>query len=322
MAHALTFRDNGSVEFAFAKDDLNYPWHGLGKQVPRDLTPEQMMEAAQLDWEVEKQPLYRQSKTKEGRDFEIVDNFALVRKDNNKILDYVSDSWTPLQNAEAFGFFHNFVMEADMEMDTAGSIYGGRTMWVLAKIKNSFSVFGKDEVETYLAFVNPHQFGKSVAAFQTNCRIVCRNTLTFALNTATNSQILRMTHRTEFNPEIVKETLGIVSEKQKKLKEAAEHLATKMYDDEKLREFMKKIFPHNGSTVELSRNARKAIGIIEQQPGAELFPGTWWNVVNSVTFLNTHDLGRSAEGRFNSQMFGSAQTTNVKALNLALEMTS
>ena len=30
------------------------PWHGLGYRVPMDLTPDQMLEAASLDWTVTK----------------------------------------------------------------------------------------------------------------------------------------------------------------------------------------------------------------------------------------------------------------------------
>ena len=33
------------------------PWHGLGVKVIDDLTPEQMMRKAGVDWEVEKQDL-------------------------------------------------------------------------------------------------------------------------------------------------------------------------------------------------------------------------------------------------------------------------
>jgi hypothetical protein len=32
------------------------PWHGLGKQVPKGVTAEQMIRAASLDWEVELRP--------------------------------------------------------------------------------------------------------------------------------------------------------------------------------------------------------------------------------------------------------------------------
>ena len=34
------------------------PWHGLGVQVPADVTPQQMLEAAGLDWEVRKIKAY------------------------------------------------------------------------------------------------------------------------------------------------------------------------------------------------------------------------------------------------------------------------
>ena len=33
------------------------PWHGLGVKVRPDLTPEEMLNAAELNWEVEKVPL-------------------------------------------------------------------------------------------------------------------------------------------------------------------------------------------------------------------------------------------------------------------------
>jgi len=34
------------------------PWHGLGKSVPADLSPAQMLKAAELDWTVSKVPAF------------------------------------------------------------------------------------------------------------------------------------------------------------------------------------------------------------------------------------------------------------------------
>ena len=34
------------------------PWHGLGEKVEGNLTPEQMLKAAKLDWTVSKRPMY------------------------------------------------------------------------------------------------------------------------------------------------------------------------------------------------------------------------------------------------------------------------
>ena len=45
MAHELEQR-NGKYSMAYTGQ---VPWHGLGKEVPADLTPAQMLKAADLD---------------------------------------------------------------------------------------------------------------------------------------------------------------------------------------------------------------------------------------------------------------------------------
>ena len=52
MAHEIEFV-NGEAQMAYAGD---VPWHGLGKRVSPDLTPEQMLEEAGLNWSVHKEP--------------------------------------------------------------------------------------------------------------------------------------------------------------------------------------------------------------------------------------------------------------------------
>ena len=34
------------------------PWHGLGKQVDNNMSPDEMLKAAQIDWTVSKRPAY------------------------------------------------------------------------------------------------------------------------------------------------------------------------------------------------------------------------------------------------------------------------
>ena len=47
------------------------PWHGLGKPVPADLSTNQMLDAAGLNWTVEKVPLYYMADAKKNKVFEI-----------------------------------------------------------------------------------------------------------------------------------------------------------------------------------------------------------------------------------------------------------
>jgi hypothetical protein len=50
MAHEVEMI-NGQAQLAYVGD---VPWHGLGVEVRNDMTPEQMMQKAGLDWDSRK----------------------------------------------------------------------------------------------------------------------------------------------------------------------------------------------------------------------------------------------------------------------------
>ena len=94
------------------------PWHGLGVQVSNDLTPNQMMEKAGLNWSVIECPAYIEH---DGKKIETGQR-ALVRSTDGRILTNVGPVWNPVQNEDAFNFFSEYVLAGDMEMHTAGSL--------------------------------------------------------------------------------------------------------------------------------------------------------------------------------------------------------
>jgi phage/plasmid-like protein (TIGR03299 family) len=297
------------------------PWHGLGVSVSNDLTPNQMMEKAGLDWTVDKVDAFVRIGDKEVS----TGQQALVRSSDNKILTNVGKDWNPVQNEEAFEFFSEYVLAGDMEMHTAGSLKEGKMVWALAKVKESFDILGGDQVDSYLLFSNPHEYGKSIDVRFTPIRVVCNNTLTMSLNAQANNQV-KINHRTEFNADAVKETLGIAHEKFAKYKETAEFLASKRYSAEALIQYYNEIFPRSydkNRKVEkfedLTRTAQDAVGVLHTQPGAEFAEGSWWQALNSVTFLTDHKMGRSADSRMSSSWFGINQARKVKAINKAIE---
>ena len=137
-----------------------------------------------------------------------------------------------------------------------------------------------------------------------------------------------MNHRSEFNPEKVKEALGIAHEKFAKYKEMAEFLSTKKFTVESLINYYNEVFPrtYQGKkevTVQdfkdLTTNGQAAYSFLETQPGAQFGEGTWWQALNSVTYLTDHKMGRSADTRLASAWFGSNQTRKEKAVNKAVE---
>jgi phage/plasmid-like protein (TIGR03299 family) len=317
MAHELEMiGDQASMAYA---GDL--PWHGLGVRVPSDLSPIQMLDAANLNWSVEKIPAYAEVAGKQVA----VGKSALVRSSDNAILDVVSDDWNPMQNEAAFEFFNDFVGAGDMEMHTAGSLKGGKLVWGLAKVNDSFELFGgRDQVDSYLLFTNPHMYGQSIDVRMTPIRVVCNNTLSLSLNTM-SKQMVKVSHRREFNADEVKETLGVAKEKLQSYKEMAEYLSKKRFNDENIVDYFKRVFPviteKQESTKVLSKNAEIALeDILYTQPGAEFGEGTWWQAFNAVTYMTDHVMGRNADNRLQSAWFGQNKALKTKALDLALEM--
>jgi phage/plasmid-like protein (TIGR03299 family) len=316
MAHEIEFI-NDVAQMAYAGDT---PWHRLGTKVPADLTPDQMLEAAGLDWNVTKIPAFA---TIAGEQVS-VGHSALVRESDNKVLDVVSNDWNPVQNAEAFDFFNEFVMAGDMQMNTAGSLKGGTIVWGLAKVNESFELFKGDKIDSYLLFTNFHKYGFSTDVRFTPIRVVCNNTLTLSLSSAVE-RMVRISHRQAFDAANVKDMLGIATDKLTKYKEMAAYLGSKKAKHESVVEYFERIFPLASTKEEeegvkkLSKNANIALAVLDTQPGAEFAQGSWWQSFNAVTYMTDHILGRNDDNRMASAWYGQNKTLKTKALELAIE---
>lgn len=318
MAHEVEFV-NGEAQMAYAGD---LPWHGLGTKVSNDLTPQQMMQKAGVDWKVQEVESFIRFKG----DNVLTGQKSLVRETDGKILTNVGKDWHPVQNEQAFEFFNEYVLAGDMEMHTAGSLKGGNYVWALAKVKESFDIFGGDQVDSYMLFSNPHVYGKSIDIRFTPIRVVCNNTLTFALNSQAQRAV-KVGHRTAFNADNVKATMGLAHEKFAKYKEMAEFLGSKRFTVDSLLNYYNEVFPltsgqakQNSITKDsISRIAKQAHENLETQPGAEFAEGSWWQAFNSVTYVTDHLQGRNSDNRLHSQWFGSNQLRKIKAAEKAVE---
>lgn len=317
MAHELEMV-NGQASMAYTGE---VPWHGLGNKVPDDLTPAQMLEAAGLDWTVSTKACYTRIGGKHTR----IDRQALVRDSDESILDIISNDWKPMQNIDAFEFFNDFVGAGDMKMETAGALKDGKIVWALARVNESFEICGgKDRVDAFLHFTNPHSYGSSIDVRFTPIRVVCNNTLTLSLATKSKN-VVKVNHRREFDAEYVKETLGIAKQKLEDYREVAEFLSNRRYTNEDIVEYFTRIFPITSAKKakenELSRNAKLAINeIVDQQPGADFGRGSFWQLFNAVTYMTDHVVGHSADTRLTSAWYGANKNLKSKALDLAVEM--
>jgi phage/plasmid-like protein (TIGR03299 family) len=310
MAHEIEER-NGRHSIAYAGEE---PWHGLGKRVPADLTPDQMLEAADLNWSVAKVPVYADV---DDDVVEIPGRCALVRDVDRTVLDVVSNDWNPVQNSEAFEFFNDFIAAGDMEMHTAGSLKGGTVVWALARVMDSFEVFGGDRVDAYLLFTNYHKYGFSTDVRFTPIRVVCNNTLTLSLGQRVE-RMVKYSHRRQFDADRVKETLGVTRDALTRYRETATFLGSHRYDSGSLSEYFERLFPSQ-TEGRASRNAERAELIVGSQPGHEYAEGTWWSAFNAVTYMVDHELGRTRETALYSSWYGVNRELKNRALEMAVD---
>jgi phage/plasmid-like protein (TIGR03299 family) len=317
MSHELELTREGKALMAYAGE---LPWHGLGTKVSNDLTPEQFMKAAGLDWTVHKVP---QKYVWEGQEY-TSKHAVLIRSDGVE-LSPVSEDWETCQNHEAFAFFNEYVQEGGMEMHTAGSLFGGKKIWILAKLKKmDMFLWKKDRIDPYFLFTNPHEYGTCIDLRLTPVRAVCNNTVTLALGTKSQMSI-KLNHRTPFDPVFAKQALGMATKSLEEYKELATFLGNRRAKADEVVEYLKKVFPASSAVRErdpkkLSRPARIAFLALKNQPGADIRPDSWWQSYNAVTFVNNHILNqKNPATRLNSVWYGFNADRNTEALKLAGE---
>jgi phage/plasmid-like protein (TIGR03299 family) len=313
------------------------PWHGLGFEVGGDLTPEQMLRAAKVDWTVSKRPVFWQPN---GKAVPIEDKFVLVRDSDESVLSMVGKGWKPVQNAEAFDFFRKFCEAGNMTMETAGSLWGGRYVWCLARVGADFSVGKgkhKDQVNNYLLLLSPHVFGYSMVAQFTSVCVVCWNTLNMALGAGLkgSKSAFRMPHSTAFDDATKRRAetaLGIAVEQAGALKEQVTLLSKASAKAEEVDEFFFEVLRYDPTKKPVKKDgeAREPRFLplfreaLVQSPGATLNvrEGTWWGAVNAVTYVVDHVQGRTEGGTLRSAWLSDKAHMKRRALDAALRRAS
>ena len=155
------------------------PWHGLGIRVAEAPSSEEALRLAGLDWQVKQEPVY----TDTG---EVSPGYkANIRDRDRRVLGVVTDRYKIIQNQEAFAFT-DALLGKGVRYETAGSLQGGRRVWLLARLPKEYIISG-EQVSPYLVFSNTHDGSGAVKVALTPVRVVCCNTLNLALDTAKRS---------------------------------------------------------------------------------------------------------------------------------------
>ena len=208
MAHLID-QSNGRDNIAYVGET---PWHGLGEQLEPGRTIEEWKIAAGMNWHIQKRPILYGVKNANGEMIpkKINGQFAHVRSDNQECIGQGSERFQLLQPGDALEFFRDIVEDSDFELETAGCLKGGAQFWALARCNKSLILDGVDKMNSYVLLATANDGTMSTVADFTSVRVVCNNTLTFAVGANGNKAKIKVPHSRKFNHEDVKAELGLI----------------------------------------------------------------------------------------------------------------
>lgn len=330
MAHDLTQNEKGETEFFSA---VTKGWHRLGQTSDRQLTAEEAIKEARLDWEVEQVPVYHQA----GDEMlEVPDQYCVRRTDNNRVMSVMSKRYQMIQNHETFSFADDIVGSGRAVWDTAGSIAGGRVVFMQVELEGRLFLKSNPDDQTVkkVLFINSHDGSKALMGMITPVRVVCQNTLNAALGSKSNQ--FKIYHRKNFQSkkDEAAKILGLASafydDLQTVMDTLAEQQVTKTYVEGFVNTLMPATKDEVSTRTENRRNQITSLFSTGRGNNGE----TKWDLFNAVTeYVDHHSVGRvtesrmdrsealadiEQEARFERSILGSGAGLKQKALELLI----
>lgn len=301
-------------------------WHMGGVVLPDDcLTWQQITDACpQLGYRVAKNQVYVIAD--DGRPVAAPDYSGIVREDG-VVLGINGDGYEPVQAREAFDFMSELLQRKEAVANTAGTLDGGRKMFVCCLAPESFFVGGEstEEHRGYVSFVNSYDGSTKVGAVVGATRIVCQNTYNAAISGAKNSYWFRHTKNVMSYLEEARKALQVGAQYWHELERLGNQAIRASFSDKQFTGVLDELIPITDVPGRKRENA-----IREQDTLRKLFRdtediqnirGTAWAAVNAITAFSDHhivsrqtDRNSVAQNRLKRVMFDASLKDRATAM--------
>lgn len=356
----VSLRDNGQAEMA-ALEGVPIWWESDVLQAGR-LQPgasiEDWVKTAGMEFIIRKAAVeYRAGRGAKAEQMVMDDQVVLYRSDNRTPLGIVSPDYNIVQPYEVLEFFRDLVSGSGFELTTAGTLFGGRRYWALAKITEAV-IAGWDTVGAYLLLSTSADGTMATEARKTTVRVVCNNTLNMAR--AANAKA-KVSHRVRFDDKKLRTELGLARDDfaafmdqavklsgtkvsyaaaedfvMRLLTGAAAQAETKEQvlmasPDDSLQSLLARSPNFVPADIEIDDSARarkprgfdQIMGLFDGEglgstkKGSE---GTAWGLVNAVTeYVDHHATAKSPDHRIARAWYGTGDALKTEAFDLALK---
>lgn len=300
MAHMLE-QYGDMASFASLREPA---WHGLGTILDSEVSTQKMLEVAHLaGWNVRLEDI-----DLPGRSHK---NFYAVTRTNPfdngaDVLGVVGERYKVLQNEDLFSFADNMLDGGRWE--TAGSIKNGTVVFGSLALDREVVLDESgvgDKINTYLLVHTSHDGSLAVQASVTPVRVVCQNTLNYALHGVKQSYKIRHTSTVNGKVAAAREALGLANAYLDEFETEAQTLIQKEITADTFFEIIKAAYPEpdkdvKGSLTKWTNKVDTLWDIYQGDTVAQAgIMNTAWGAYNTLTerldwFRNPR--GGNAEG--------------------------
>ena len=359
MSHCIEIR-NGKASF-IENGRKARAWHRLGTVYDRPLTVREALHGCHADYKVALQPLamitpdikremdYGSVMALQLNNAIVPKYMATIRLDTHQFLGIVTENYGVVQNEDAFKFIDTLVTGkmADDEhtpvIETAGVLGEGERVFITAKFPEQIILDneGNDRVEMYIVFTTSHDGTGAVNCLVTPIRVVCNNTLNFAMRNNSGKLSLRHSRnvmdrldlRESENAEFVYRTLNMYDIYKNSLEAEFKHLqniklaeqdlmkilAEVTYEDEDLKIYKKSkdVWNRDISKSAINKISRM-LDILDYGVGQDSDDrGSAMWLINGITsYYQNYANYKSEETKFDNLMKGEVTRKLQKAYDL------
>lgn len=322
MAHEITKTD----AFGYVGQKA---WHGLGMALESGLSATEAFDRLGLGWDTGLFDVPALT-LPDGRQVSTPDHRLHVRMDTATTLGVVGKDYRPISNQEMAKFADALVGEdAAIQVETGGSLRGGRRVFVLVKLPRDTEVLDGDMLRNYVCISNGHDGLNAFRVFYTPIRVVCANTLAMAEASVSGA---RFNHDGDVTKkiELARSALGILVKRNEQFAEQARALAAISMKQAEIEDYFGKVYARTFGEDMSEKHTEKTLAewkgnMTEAKNTVASTEGTAWHAMNAVTFWHDHQRGRfkaveESDGRIHSNLFGASANAKQIALREALAL--
>lgn len=289
-------------------------------------TANQAISLAGLDWRVKTSPVYA-----EGLSAPIKGAVAVMREDTNTVLGVVGKNYAPVQNSDSLSFFDDIKASLPgMRYVAAGSIAGGRRVWLLADF-GGFDAQGGDEVRKQIMLYNSHDGTSALSYVFVPNRVFCNNQIATILHGDKYLQI-RHSRSAESRLNSARAVAGIAVKQYDLIEDMYQALAQKPLTSALLTQGLDALYPLVeggklvvGRTLTRRTNIRERITeLVETGAGIEGRQRNAFSLYNAFTEYMSHHAqanGEEAlegERRWSNNVFGKGAREVAKVVDVLM----